>query len=345
MGINATILQGIKDYTFDYGFEPCDVRDFLIIPSGFLARQVRAINIIEEIMTAHGKQELLRHVVQLAKVEHGIRELEPWVRDHVVHALLSFLLGVLLNEHLLKPDGLAVGAFQWKLAGLFHDVGYPVQVAKDILSPYTDEINSIKRKLSVSRPDLLIRIVPVGLEELANNKNSLDLIQECLDKWGLRIDARGEYNRMIASGGVCHGMISALSVLYIIDMMYQKYNPARAYVDIHAPPSINWNQSNFESEVVPACAAVFVHNLPTRCFQSALLDRSQAPLPFLLRLSDCLQDWDRPSAEDPIGIPDTEFDLDITPGRVRFIVSDPDRRQRIANQIAFSVAAPNIELA
>lgn len=25
----------------------------------------------------HGKQELLRHVVQLAKVEHGIRELEP----------------------------------------------------------------------------------------------------------------------------------------------------------------------------------------------------------------------------------------------------------------------------
>lgn len=344
MGINAIIFDRIRNRTYNYGFAPWNVEDFLTTPTDFLTRQGNAIDIIEGIMTAHGKQELLRHVVQLAKVEHGIGELEPWVRDHVVHALLSFLLGVFLNEHLLKPEGLAVGAFQWKLAGLFHDVGYPAQVAKDILRPYTDEINSIKRALSVSRPDVFFSVVPVGLDELTNNVNSLDLVQEWLDRWQLRIDARAEYTHMVESGDVCHGMISSLSVLYIIDLMYQKYNPARAYVDIHDPPSINWNQSYFENDVVPACAAVFVHNLPARCFRSAPIDRTCAPLPFLLRLSDCLQDWDRPSADDPVGASDDAFDIDVTPGRLLFTVTDPDRRQRIAEEIASSVVAPNVHL-
>jgi hypothetical protein len=344
MGINATILHGIWSHTNDYGFLPCDVEGFLTNPSDFLTRQANAISIIEDIMTAHGKQELLRHVVQLAKVEHGIGELEPRVRDHVVHALLSFLLGVLLNEYFLKPDGLNVGAFQWKLAGLFHDVGYPAQIAKDILRPYTDEINNIKRALSVTRPDVFFRIGPVGLDELANKLNSLDLIQEWLDMWGLKIDARSEYTQMIDSGGVCHGMISALSVLYIIDMMYQKYNSARTYIDIYDPPNINWNQSYFENDVVPACAAIFVHNLPSRCFQLAPLDRSRAPLPFLLRLSDCLQDWDRPSADDPTGVPDTQFDINVISGRLRFKVSRPDRRLRIAEQIQSSIVALGVEI-
>lgn len=334
MGINAVIFDGIHNYVYhDYNFTPWLIEKFLTSSNDFKTRQDNAIDIIETIMTAHGKKKLLQHVVQLAKVELGIRELEPSVRDHVVHALLSFLLGVFLNEHLLKPENLAVGSFQWKLAGLFHDVGYPAQVARDILRPYMDEINSIKRSLSVSRPDLFFQIVPVGLDGLSNNVNSIDLIQDYLNKWRLKIDARGEYTQMIDSGNVCHGMISALSVLYIIDMMYQKYNPYRTYVDIHKPPGINWNQSCFENEVVPACAAIFIHNLPPRCFRSAPIDHTRAPLPYLLLLSDCLQDWNRPSANDLVGAPDDEFDIYMNSGRVCFSVMDPVRRQRIAEQI------------
>jgi hypothetical protein len=283
MGINTTVLNGIRENAFDYGIVGWRIEEFLTLTSDFLSRQAKAIDIIEDIMTAHGKTELLAQVVQLAKVEHGIRELEPRVRDHVVHALLSFLLGVFINEHFLKPSGQSVNPFQWKLAGLFHDVGYPAQIARDILAPYTDQINRIKRNLSVSRPDVYFRVVPVGLDELMNGVNSLDLIQERLDRWGLNIDAKGEYTIMVNSGRVCHGIISSLSILYIIDMMYQKYNPQRAYVDIDDPPGINWNQSCFENDVVPACAAVFVHNLPARCFQSAKLDRNHATLPYLLR--------------------------------------------------------------
>ena len=344
MGINTTIFEGIRHNTDEYGISPLDARVFLTEPNDFLTRQAIAIGIIEAIMTTHQKQELLRHVVQLARVEHGIRELEPWVRDHVVHALLSFLLGIFINEHLLKPSGLSVNAFQWKLAGLFHDVGYPAQVAKDILKPYTDQINSIKRALAVNRPDVFFRVIPVGLAELTNGINGLDLIQGWLDRWGLRINAREEYSRMVESGDVCHGIISFLSVLYVIDMMYQKYNPQRVYADIHEPPGINWNQSYFENHVVPACAAVFVHNMPARCFRIAPLDRTRALLPFLLRLSDSLQDWDRPSADDPRGVPDDNFDINVVRDRLVFTVTDPVRRNRIEEELGSSIVALDIDV-
>lgn len=295
-------------------------------------------------MTAHGKQELLRHVVELARVEQGIRELEPWVRDHVVHALLSFLLGIHINEDLLKPSGYAVKPFQWKLAGLFHDVGYPAQVAKDILKPFTDQINRIKHALGVAAPDVFFRVVPVGIDQLTNGASSLDLIQSHLNDWKLEIDASSEYNNMIESGRTCHGIISSLSVLYVIDLMYHKYNPHREYRDIFEPLGINWNQSYFENDVVPACSAIFVHNLPGRCFATAPLNRERAQLAFLLRLSDCLQDWQRPSAGNPRGIPNSRFQIEVGGGRLVFSVADEDRRNKIASEIASSLLAPDVEV-
>ena len=293
-------------------------------------------------MEVHGKEDLLPHLVQLAKIEHGIRELEPWVRDHVVHALLSFLVGIFVNKYLLKPAGQGIVAFQWKLAGLFHDVGYPVQIARDILAPYTDKINAIKRKLDVSRPDVSFRIVPVGLNTLANGVDSFDLIQTWIDGWQLCIDCRGEYERMIRCGRICHGMISALSVPYVVDLMYEKCNPSREYKNISKPPGISWNQSYFENDVVPACSAIFVHNLPVRCFQHARICRTDAPLPFLLRLSDCLQDWERPSAADPKGIPDDVFDVEVVGGKLSFTVRHSCRRRAIEQEIASSLITPDI---
>jgi len=344
MGINATILDKILDnnWGWEYSFDLTSFEDFMLTACAFPERQEKSIRIIEDIMVLHGKQELLRHVVHLARVELGIRELEPWVRDHVVHALLSFVLGITINEHLLRPSGQNVDSFQWKLAGLFHDVGYPAQVAKDIIVPFTNQINSIKRSLGVSRPDVFFQIVPVGLDILANEFNSLDIIQHWLNRWRLQIDARREYREMIDSGGVCHGMISALSVLYVIDMMYQKYNPDRTYQNIYEPLGINWNQQYFEDHVAPACAAIFVHNLPPRCFQNAKIDRRYAALPFLLRLSDCLQDWERPSAIDPRGKSDEMFNIEFPLGNIAVTVTDPDRRRKIAQEISNTLVATDI---
>jgi len=344
MNINRIIFEAIEGVLRDYGCQEDEISRFLIESGDFQQRQSKAISIVEGIMTSHGKQELLRHVVELARVEQGIRELEPWVRDHVVHALLSFLLGIHINESLLKPSGYAVNPFPWKLAGLFHDVGYPAQVARDILKPFTDQINRIKHALCVAVPDVFFKIVPVGIDELTNGANSLDLIQTHLVEWRLEIEAKSEYDHMVESGQICHGIISSLSVLYVIDLMYHKYNPCREYRNIYEPDDINWNQSYFENDVVPACSAIFVHNLPSRCFTTARLNRERAPLAFLLRLSDCLQDWDRPSADDPFGIPSSDFSIQISEGRLLFVVATEERRDKIASEIALSLVAPDIEV-
>jgi hypothetical protein len=344
MGINAVLLSEIGPLLDNYGCSRAHFEDFLAPPRDFLTCQTKAIHIIEKIMIAHGKKDLLHCVVELARIEHGIRELEPWVRDHVVHALLSFVLGVYINEHLLRPSGNAVDLFQWKLAGLFHDIGYPAQVAKDILKPFTDRINCIKRDLGVSAPDIAFKIVPVGLYNLTNDVDSLGLIQEWLTKWELSIDARAEYEAMLESGSICHGIISSLAVLYVIDLMYQRCNPSREYRDIFNPPGINWNQSYFVNDVVPACSAIFVHNLPERCFSAARIDRTRAPLAFLLRLCDCLQDWDRPSANEPDGFPDDLYEIEYTAGGLTFEVGRPDRLEKIAREIESSLVAGDIDV-
>lgn len=357
MNINRTLLdetyvevQGkhgswTDDLLSKYGCSRGEIEHFLTHRQPFLVRQQEAIKIIDGILTYHGKQELLTYVTELARVEHGIQELEPWVRDHVVHALLSFVLGIYLNEHFLKPNACA-GVFQWKLAGLLHDVGYPIQIAKDILKPFSDKINEIKRNLDVPAPDIGFKIVPTDIEKLSKKKNSLTLIQNCIDLWDLDIDVNREYHNTIETNEVCHGMISSISVLYVLDLMYKKYNPKRKYVDTFSPNSnINWNQIYFDNDIIPACSAIFVHNLPPRCFATAKICREKAPLAFLLRLADCLQDWERPSMDNETGFPATQYDIRVDNDSLIFSTNIPDhRKDKIRNDVLSCLIASDISI-
>jgi hypothetical protein len=308
MGINSAIYNGIKDYSNSYGFSSGDLNGFL---TSKRARPTNAINIIKEIMGGHGKGNLLICLAEMARVERGVRGLEPWMRDHVVHALLSYITGIFVNERILKPGGHGVMPFQWQLAGLFHDVGYPTEVAKGIMQQFTRQINKIRHNLAVTRADLSFRFIPEGLDQLMGNLNSLDLIQESLNGWGLAINAKDEYQNMIRSDRICHGMISSLSVLYVIDMMYQKNNPQR-------------NNGDF--------------------FDSFEIDPNSAPLPFLLKLSDCLQDWERPSAASARGVSEEKYDIQIAGQRLIFTVDDADRRNKIREEISASLISSEIEV-
>lgn len=347
MNINETIFTEISSTLYKYDCSSKEIKDFLTSGESFLERQSNAIRIIEGIMTAHGKKELLKHVSELARVEHGIQELEPWVRDHVVHALLSFLLGIYLNEKFVKPSiGTPVDDFQWKLAGLFHDVGYPIQIAKDIMKPTTAKINEIKRNLNLTVPDVQSMIYIGGIENLANHLNSFKLIQKCLNRWRLEINAKKEYDRMIESGEICHGIMSSLIVLYVIALMYHKYNPKREYKDIHLDgTNINWNQTYFDRDIVSACSAIYIHNLPSRCFNKAKIDPKKAPIAFLLKLSDCLQEWERPSFASQTGYPASQFDIKIDKGQLVFYNElQKDKKEEIKETISSTLIATDVQI-
>jgi hypothetical protein len=346
--INTTLLENIRKHLRSYNCDERKLEHFLLSPQDFLDRQAEAIDVIRGAMTVHGKPELLPYVVELARVEYGIGELEPWVRDHVVHAVLSFVLGIYINERFLRlRAGIHVDRFQWKVAGLLHDVGYPLQIAKDISKAFEAKMNEIRRELGAASPDVRFQIVPIGLDILSNGPNSFELIQSRLDEWELRVDAREEYSSRIESGQICHGMISALAILQVIDLMYQKANPERKHEDIYYPENsnINWNQTYFEEDVVSACSAIYIHNLPTSCFSEARIDHRLAPVAFLLKLSDCLQQWERPSAEIKNGLLATQFGIEVGDDRLIFHANMPDeKREQILQELHSCLADPHVEI-
>lgn len=313
--------------------------DFLMHEHDFLKRQKMAITAIDNIMKAHNKQQLLHHVTELARIEHGTMELEPWVRDHVVHALLSYLLGIYINEHfIINIIGNKVDSFQWKLAGLFHDIGYPAQIAKDILKSYTDKINKIKKEIGVESQEIYFSVVPVGLENLQNNVNSFDLFQKNLDEWGLKINASDVYESYIKNGKICHGMISALCVLYIIDLLYQKNNPNRDNLQ-----ASGWSQKYFDIDVVPACTAIFIHNLPSQHFRNSKISLEISPIAYLLKLSDCLQDWERPTHNNKHGFSASLYNIDVKNNKLYFSVPE-ERKDMIDSEVVDSISSEHIEI-
>ncbi|MCK4922135.1 MAG: hypothetical protein KAS71_13880, partial [Bacteroidales bacterium] len=100
MNINSTILEKIYDFIGKYGGRKHELKEYLLLQSGSNERRDRSIELIQDIMTSHGKEDLHKYISELGRIEAGIRELEPWVRDHVSHAIHCFVLGIFINSTL-----------------------------------------------------------------------------------------------------------------------------------------------------------------------------------------------------------------------------------------------------
>lgn len=188
MSINETLFETVKEYSVKYFFFGYELEDFLKTSEPFPQRQKKAKILIRNIMTKHGKADLFKYVTELARVEYDSRKLAPSLRDHVVHAMLTFILGIYINEKFLTSSDIQVEPFQWKLASLFHDIGYPVHVANnDLLKPFERNIQKIIESFDLPNKNLHFKIVPEGFEKLTNNKNSFELINKRLKEWKLRL--------------------------------------------------------------------------------------------------------------------------------------------------------------
>lgn len=322
--INGQLLTDIAPELDKYDCRPEQLADVLLPRISFEARQARAITFITDVLTKHGKRNILHYLSDLAEVEQRVRALQPRQRDHVVHAVRTFLLGVFLNERLL---GGRADALQCKLAFLLHDVGYPLEIAARVGEPFGNRLNEIADEIGVE-------IVPVrfiapqlaDIERLTQGNNSIDLIQKRLAQWGLDIDVNSAYEESAKKGTVCHGVISALAILRVLDMLYQKNNGAREHIEVFIK-GVDWNQTYFEQDNLSACAAIFLHNLKPKWFTATKIQRELAPVAFLLRLADALQEWERPSGNDHRGFPPSLFNIEVANGQLSFRSGIPDRRK------------------
>lgn len=353
MSIKDTLLNNIN--FSEYIEDSAPLKEFLNIPyisfeennlinDPFLEKQKTSNDLIKNIMTKHGKGMLYESVAEMARIEYGSRKLAPKHRDHVVHAVNTFILGIHINQKFFKRD-YQVKPFQWKLASLFHDIGYPVEFAsRYLLRPFIENINRITNSSGLDNKNIHFEIVPHGLENLKNNINSFDLINNCLEKWDINIDAKKVYDDLNKSGNINHGIISSLTVLNIIDLIYDKYNPERKK-EYSLQEGMNCNQTIFEEDIIPACSAIYIHDLVGKDEYNIKIDRSKAPLAFLLRLSDCLQEWDRPSSENLNGFSSSKFNIEIEKDHLILYANIPDSsRKKIENEIDKTLICPDVKI-
>jgi len=301
----------------------------IFLNSDINKKQTQAENLVKEIMEHHKKGDLAKHTGELYKVESATMSLTG-KRDHVVHAINTFILGLYINVKYLNKE---VDLFQWKLASLFHDIAYPLEISQKIIERYYEKVHEIQKGINGDdNVSIKMDLFPKNFECLSNNISSFDIFQKRISEWEIKkICIEQKYDEMIKNNKLNHGIISSLTVLYLVDLMYKKNNPKRKYEYINVGGS-DWNQKHFEGDIVSACSAIYLHNLHHTNFFAKCKDKSK--LVYLLKLCDELQNWERSnnlvSEEDS---PKT-YDIEILDGKLYFKIKLEDSRNKIYKKIA-----------
>ena len=215
--------------------------------------------------------------------------------------------------------------FMWKLCGPTHDLGYPVEIAHNIREPFANELNDILESINSPSPRVEPETYPQNLDKLCEDGDGNEIIQKRLTEWALGIDIEHYYGWLRKKRRTDHGVVSALAQLKVIDASYYNVNPDREYRDINRN-GLNFNQENFDLDIVSASAALFIHNIDFNyCGFSNRISLDAAPLAFLLFLCDTFQEWDRYSENTPV-FSGNDFDIKCTHNSISLFV--PEKLQQ-----------------
>jgi hypothetical protein len=324
-----------------YGISRVDVYKILNSQNGFKGKKSYALATIAKIMKKHDKEPMLLTLVDLAKVENGMRIIEKRSRDHVLHAMFTYILGIYIYDKYYYKFR-KITPLQWKIAGLFHDIGYLLEYSFYICKYFTDTMNNIRSETKIKGKKVQCQIIPKYFEMLQNGNNAINLIQSTINTWGLAVDAKKEYANA-KNNKMNHGIIGAIAILNIIDGLYQKNNPKRLKRNVLLSDNTNWNQTIFDRQIVPACTAIFLHGLDIDRFNDKKINYKKAPIAFLLKLTDELQDWQRPTNKLPRGHKIDNYRIFIENKKIKYYIKKSLKRTKnIRDNIYSTLDADNI---
>jgi hypothetical protein len=333
LGINRTIYNDIYQCLENYGVDQSarnKLEYFLRLPpDDYLNRQKSAKESIKAILYSHGKAYLSEEIAILGEIEEHVRPLQDKLRDHVIHAVLTFLLGIYLIENFRLWD--KITPFEWKLSSLLHDIAYPYEITFHLTKMIEDHINGLANSHQINTPVLKSSNSIINLEKLSRSPSSIKLLTQRFRKWGFNFSAGSLYRKMRSEHNVDHGIISSMLLLKSLDILYEHYNPKRDRKHIEANNN-NWNYEIFENQIVNSCASIFIHNLPLQLFQNNKINEIRHALPFILRLSDELQDWERITKNDDYHA-GTLYSININDGVLKFNVPE-SRLDKIRNSMS-----------
>lgn len=244
---------------------------------------------------------------------------KKYYRDHTEHQLRVAVLGDFLLEQdteqgilsgiiaeVLELDTLLLKDKIWWIAGLIHDIGYP-------LSKMTTAVNwSLLNQILKCYPQLDLEVVPmqVALSQKGTQKEYLALLKEGLSKKAQELLQMGAgfhhksvpvpQREIFLSGdnghpeytftneiALDHGVVGALTLLR----------------SLGTPEEIKDNDEYYG--YITAAQAIALHNFKDR-LKDFIFDDN--PLAFLLVLVDEMQEWGRPI---PLQIRDSYFTTEL----------------------------------
>ncbi|MEA4912446.1 MAG: RyR domain-containing protein [Oscillospiraceae bacterium] len=278
-------------------------------------------------------------------------------RDHYIHTVNVFVLGLCIYAQNAAYRAAFCGAvldarrypfayeaageeflYRWGSAALFHDVGYPIEIAGRQVNKFVDFITDadgadghVNVQLTFGDFSELNRIASVapradftayargrydGADDVDLLKPNDLLALRLHDALGVGLaDAResvdGFVDAMAAHGFIDHGYYSAVVVLKWYGYLMQKarYNPAYFY-----------------EPVLDSASAIFLHNCYRNMFQKppyALgpLRAETHPVAYLLILCDELQEWNRAAYGilDKRRTPADSAEIDLDNGALRIV--------------------------
>jgi hypothetical protein len=270
----------------------------------------------------NGKLDILNFIGELADIEPKISNLQKFSRDHVVHAINSFLTGVYILEKvnfLISSESRFQYPFMWKFCGPTHDLGYPLEISHNVSAQYFNKLNGILDKLNSPSSRIIFKPYPEDLNNLCKFIDSNQLIQHRITEWNLDINIYEYYEWLSSGHRLDHGVISALTEMKVIDSIYYDANPQGLNINIEKG-GFNFNQINFNQDIVSACSAIFIHNIDLKYpgFKSRI-QFNTAPLAFLLIFCDTFQEWDRYSRFRNI-LSGDDFDINCTPNSIEITI-------------------------
>ncbi len=337
-GINKTIFELIKTKLHLLTADPeilkslrRDIKAFLKMEaSNYKNRQKLAVDIIRAILKFHKKGELYVLADHLADLELNLQDLQRHQRDHVCHAVLTFLLGFAIICEILNPEDEAF-IFQWKLAALLHDIGYPLEIAdntcRDFLNLYEEKVLGIDSSFQPQMGRYLKGHLSLYSVEISAPRNTLDLVQNRLRRWDIPLLVHPIFQKMIQGQRfdrkpflrTDHGIASTILVMKAIDKKYKENNPSQT-----TGRGGFWDYKHLNEDITDVCAALFIHNLD---IESLTYDFDKARLATLLKVCDELQDWDRPKAnpdktKPPKINPPVDYHLEFVGDRLLFYAKE-----------------------
>ncbi len=249
------------------------------------------------------------YFVKLSKLEVAAYHFDPKNRDHIVHSLNVFLLGIYLVKScpplLSECWKQIIGPFSlWGFASTAHDIGYPVETHSRHLTTY----------LKPGFPDINIGIRLI-IDQLANtdqindsskskekkNGGNVHNYFQVLDNYfeanniDLGKNIQGVFEQIGENQGIIdHGILLSIVLCkyferILVPIMIKVMSSDLFYEYLPENENEESFTVGFRDQFFSVITAICLHNLQ---FEKPLTMKSH-PLAYLLVLCDELQEWNR----------------------------------------------------